>query len=376
MFLTVVDKHQPQQTTHRILLCGPSRYAVSGVATHLNQLLESSLAKLYILQHFQVGSEGRNESVAKKILRYLKSPFLLAVSIARFRPDIVHLNSSLDQKSYWRDLVYLIVAKVFRCRVVYQVHGGELPAKFLGRSKLAQFFLRWSLGLPDVVVLLAEVERKEYLEFDAGKRICVIPNAINLDEYKLVVPKTFTNNLVRLGYIGRLAADKGIREVIEAMVLLLDDGIANIHLTIAGSGPYEDELRALVNNSGIGNLVAFVGPIFHEEKLEFWNNIDIFVFPTYHNEGLPYTVLESLASGTPQITTRVGGIADVITDGVQGLLIEPHSSVLAANAIKELLDDGERFHNMSVAAIKRAHENYSVERLATQFDNLYNELLV
>ena len=109
-----------------ILMCGPSRAAVSGVATHLNQLFDSSLSENYALIQFQVGSEGRNEARLRKMLRYLLSPIEFVVALIRFRPAIVHLNTSMEAKSYWRDLVYLCAARLFRRKVVYQVHGGGL----------------------------------------------------------------------------------------------------------------------------------------------------------------------------------------------------------------------------------------------------------
>ena len=360
----------------RIIICGPSRDSVSGVATHLNQLFRSSLAQDYSLLQFQVGSEGRNEVLLRKIFRYLTSPMSLAATIIRFKPNILHLNSSLEVKAYWRDLVYLIIARMLRCSVVFQVHGGEIPCRFLGRNRWAQKFLRWSLDLPDALVLLAEVERKSYQEFSVGKRVFVIPNAIDLEEYRFKLPKVFNSDVLRLGYIGRIAADKGIREVIEAMNILKKQGMTKLQLTVAGSGPFEAELVAMVAELGMGENVKFVGAVFGEQKLLFWNSIDVFIFPTYHREGLPYTVLEALASGTPQITTPVGGIPDAINNGVEGLIVASHEPQLIADGISELLGDTERLRNMSKAALKRACEHYSIVRLARQFDDLYQELLV
>ena len=154
-----------------------------------------------------------------------------------------------------------------------------------------------------------------------------------------------------------------------------DRGVSGLHLTIAGSGPYEPELRSLVNDLGMEKRVEFIGAVFAEDKLRFWNSIDIFSFPTYHREGLPYTVLEALASGTPQITTPVGGIPDAVRDGVEGMIITSHEPRLIAEAIRELQSDAIRLSKMSRAAIKRAHEQYSVARLAQQFITLYRELL-
>lgn len=365
----------PKNKVKRVMLCGPSRDSVSGVATHLNQIFGSALARKYSLVQFQVGSEGRGEGAVGKLIRLLTSPFVLFVSVLRHRPDIVHLNSSLEPKAYWRDLAYLLAAKALGCKVVYQVHGGAPPHLFLGHNILTQSFLRWSLNLPDVLVLLAEVEREAYRLFNAGKCVRVIPNAISLGEYATVEQKDYKRRPVRLGYIGRLADDKGVKEVIQAVAILRQRGFDYLRLYIAGSGPYEEELRQMVWDFELGTVIEFVGPVFGEDKIRFWREIGVFVFPTFHKEGLPYTVLEAMASGTPVIATKVGGIPDVITHGVQGLLIESHDPQSVANAIGELLSDDQRLHSMSEAAIRRAHAKYGVERLSQEFDRLYQEVL-
>ena len=364
-----------KSTGRRILLCGPARDSVSGVATHLNQLFCSSLAQKYSMQQFQVGSEGRSEGGASKLFRLVTSPFFFFIKILRYRPDIVHLNSSLEPKAYWRDLTYLIVAKTLGRRVVYQVHGGALPFTFLGNKSLQQSFLRWTLNLPDVLVLLAEVEREAYRAFNAGKCVRVIPNAIDLDEYAAIGRKNYNGDLIRLGYIGRLADDKGVRESICALAILRQRGLEHLRLNIAGSGPFENQLRRIVKDLQLEDIVEFVGPVFGEDKIRFWQETEIFLFPTFHKEGLPYTVLEAIASGTPVIATRVGGIPDVIQDGVQGLLLDAHDPEAVATAIETLINDPDRLRSMSGAAMDRARDHYGIDRLARQFDEMYQEIL-
>lgn len=358
----------------RIILLGPSLQAVSGVSTHLNQLFGSSLADEYQLVHFQVGSEGKCENVFQKLQRFLLSPFALAVKIIAVAPDIVHLNTSIDQKGFWRDAVYLMVAKLLRKQVVYQVHGGELPQQFFEGNQFLTGFFRWLLSRPDAVVLLASVEREAYEQFTEFKRLLVIPNAIDLDDYTGRDETKSESGSIRLGYIGRLDHSKGIFEAIEALNILRKAGVENATLSIAGSGPAEEDLRGQVKLLGLDKEVIFAGALFGQQKKNFWEQTDIFVFPTYR-EGLPYTVLESLASGTPMVTTRVGGIGDVIKDGVHGIFVEPHDAARVAAAIKRMIEDSEGTQKMSIECVARAREFYGIDRLARQFSELYKSLL-
>lgn len=360
----------------RVLLCGPSREAVSGVSTHIDQIFRSSIATKYSLCQFRVGSEGRREPPLQRLARFVASPLALAREIVRLRPEIVHLNTSLVPKAYWRDLLYLVVTKIVRCKAVYQVHGGELPCEFLGRSVCAQRFLRWSLRIPDVIVLLAEIERKAYEDFALPTPIHVIPNAINLDEYRTATPKSFEEPRTIVGYIGRLAVEKGIAEAIRALAILRRAGIDSVLFRIAGSGPDERELRELVHREGVSDAVEFLGPVFGDAKIRFWQGIDLFLFPTKHKEGLPYTILEAIASATPVLTTRVGGIPDVIEDGVHGTLLSECDPASIAAALRSLLADRQRLRSMSSAALQHAREHYGIDRLAAQFDRLYQEMRV
>lgn len=355
-----------------VLLLGPSLNAVSGVSTHLNQLFGSELASEFNLMHFQIGSEGRQEGKIQKLWRFVFSPFLLAANIIATKPDIVHLNTSLEPKSFWRDVAYLLVAKLLRKRVVYQVHGGELPERFFNGNRLLTAFLRKLLTWPDAVVLLASVEYDAYRAFTVCKQLSVIPNAIALPDDP---EKSFDHDPVRLGFIGRLADNKGAFEAIHALSLLRKNSVNHLHFTIAGSGPSETELRSLVKSLALDDVVTFAGAVFGNEKDRFWQQTDIFIFPTYHREGLPYTVLESIASGTPMVTTRVGGIPDVIQDGVHGIFVEPHDPAAVATAIKNLIEDKEKLQRMASASISRAREFYGVDRLAHQFSELYGVLI-
>ena len=154
-----------------VLILGPDRGAVSGVSTHVNLLLESTLGERFEMLHFQVGSEGRDESPLARMLRIVVSPVAMAIAILLRRVDVVHINTSLKPLAYWRDTSYLFVARLLRVRVVYQVHGGSLQ-EFCRRRALFTRFLKWTLSLPDVVVVLAEVEMNAYRRLTRTKKWC------------------------------------------------------------------------------------------------------------------------------------------------------------------------------------------------------------
>src|SRR5207253_9488038 len=98
-----VNRSNAQGQRPVVLLLGPSREAISGVSTHVNALMGSTLADAFDLEHFQVGSEGRRENALAKLLRFAFSPLGLMAAIFRFDAALVHLNPSLNAKAFWRD---------------------------------------------------------------------------------------------------------------------------------------------------------------------------------------------------------------------------------------------------------------------------------
>jgi glycosyltransferase involved in cell wall biosynthesis len=354
-----------------VLLLGPSREAISGVTTHLNCLLGSRLASRFELVHFQVGSEGRNEGAAGRLARLLASPFTLAATILRLNAGLVHINSSLNAKAYWRDLAYLLVARLCGASVLYQVHGGRLD-EFAPRG-LAAAFVSASLRLADAVVVLSRAQLAVFRQRLSGHAVDVVANGIDCAPYmrcNRAAPEPAQP--LRIIYIGRLAPGKGLVETIEAMRIVRLRGVS-ARLVLAGSGPEEARLRRHAREAGLLREVAFVGPAWGAHKAELLSQADVLVLASYA-EGLPYSLLEAMAAGVVPIVTPVGAIPDVVTEGEQGVFVAPRDADAIAQAIARLAADRAALARMSAAGRACVSAGYSLERVARDFSRLYWDL--
>ena len=354
-----------------VILLGPSREAVSGVSTHLNLLLGSALPRQFDLMHFQVGSEGRREGLLRKAARLLASPFLLAASIVRHGAAVVHVNTSLDSGAYWRDLAYVALSKLCGARVVYQVHGGALPAEFFAGSRLLSAWLRATLAWPDVVVVLASMEAQAYRAYVPRQNVALVPNGI--DRAAFLGRRAARSGPLGLLYIGRLIATKGLYESLEALAAGRALGV-QARLVIAGGGPEEARLRARVRELQLDEHVSFAGPAFGERKARLLAEADVLLLPSYHAEGLPYALLEGMAAGLVPIVTRIGAIPDVVPDELHGQFVPPGDAGAIVAAIRALERDRERLMRMSPACRARVASAFTVERVAADFAALYAAL--
>jgi len=356
-----------------VLVLGPHRAAVSGVSTHVNTLLASGLADDFSLIHFQVGGEGLKESRAGQVARQASSPFRLAAAILRRGAAIAHINSSLNARAYWRDLVHLLVAKACGARVLFQVHGGKLPADFCGNNRLLAALLRRTLRIPDAIVVLGSIELDAYQRFVRREQVVALPNGIDCLPYaSLLRERPDPAVALRLAYVGRLAREKGLYELLTGLKLAHAAGV-RARLVIAGAGPEEEELRRFVAAADIGHAVSFAGPVCGAGKSALFAQSDLFALPS-HAEGLPYALLESMAAGVPAIVTRVGAIPDVVLEGVHGLFVPLHDPQAIAHAIARLDADRELLAQMGAACRKRIAASYSVERLAGDVRRLYADM--
>lgn len=361
-----------------VLLLGPLRSAVSGVSTHLNLLFGSALAGRFRMVQFQVGSAGRQETRPGWLARLLASPFQLAAAIVRHGVTIVHINTSLDAKAYWRDLVYVLVAKACGARVLYQVHGGAVGA-FCGTQRLlaaaTRLALRTSLRWPDVVVVISQIEYEAVSALAPRQRVVLLPNGTDIEALAARHPDAATRHgPLRMLYIGRLVRTKGLYESLQAMAQLRARGV-DTRLAIAGSGVEEEGLRREVERLKLQEAVGFAGPAFGERKRALFEEAQVLLLPTYHREGLPYALLEGMAAGLVPVVTRVGAIPDVVEPDVHGVFVPPRDPEALARALGALAADRARLARMSEASRERVATSYSVERLAGDFTALYRVLV-
>jgi glycosyltransferase involved in cell wall biosynthesis len=160
-------------------------------------------------------------------------------------------------------------------------------------------------------------------------------------------------------------------DVLRAFRLLRDRGI-EATLCMVGDGPEREELERLAGELGLMRDCLFPG--YQEDVAPFFAAFDAFVLPS-GNEGTPVTAIEALASGCPVVATRVGGVPDVVSDGVDGLLVEPGDREALADALARLAADPELRRRMGEAGRERVLPRYAVERLIEDVDGLYRRLL-
>jgi glycosyltransferase involved in cell wall biosynthesis len=176
---------------------------------------------------------------------------------------------------------------------------------------------------------------------------------------------------IRIGVLSRLVPLKRIDAVIEATAQLAASGI-EIQTEICGEGPSEPALRELVDRLGIIGRVRFLG--WRTDTQALLSKWHLLAMPSMY-EGFPIAALEAMANGRAVLASRVGGLSELIDDGVTGTLIPAGDTDALVQSIRDLALDRPRLLKMGYEGWKRVHAHFSNDRMAQQTIALYDRLL-
>jgi colanic acid/amylovoran biosynthesis glycosyltransferase len=268
--------------------------------------------------------------------------------------------------------VGLVLHAFFPCTMSLTVHG---PDEFYNAK---EHFLREKIDAVDFMVCIGRFARSQVMKLSPGSRwhkFDICPLGVD-PELFVPAPRKDEGQPFNILCVGRLTPAKGQRVLIDACRLLRDQG-RSFRLVVVGAGPDENELKALVREYGLQDLVEFTGPLNQDQVIARYAKADAFALPSFA-EGIPVVLMEAMASGVPCVTTRITGIPELIRDGIDGLLVTPSDSAELADALVALMDDPELRKDLARTGRERVvaeyHLSHNVDRLAETFKRRFREM--
>lgn len=295
----------------------------------------------------------------------------LARILRQQRVQIVHVHG-------YKATVFCALARLwYNFAMVKTEHG--LPEPMVGRPLLV-FRERLYHFLENVatrmtvatICYVTEDLRAHSAPHPAGLRVTIIPNGVaDMDRAQFEHPPELHEDWFNLAIVGRLDTVKGHHVAIEALTTLAAP--SNVHLHIIGVGPREAALRQLCERCSIMDRVHFLG--FRRDVYNYIAHSDALLMPSLH-EGLPYTLLEAMALGTPIIASRVGGLAEVLSDSDAGILVAPGDSAALAKAIVTLSSSLELQQRLRQNSQRLQRAKYSVGVMTDLYCGVYRDSLI
>ena len=300
--------------------------------------------------------------------RNLSVKFASAISLAAYFKDAIKLASRADVIcSHWlvpSCLIGALLSRMLNKPHIAIEHSGALHllAGMRGGARLARFIID---GCHRVVTVSEDLKQKLLaLCPDASGKVEVIPMGVQPRES---VRNTQTELEKTILFIGRLTEVKGVDVLLKAM-----QGVNEAQLLIAGDGEQRNALETLAQNLSVN--AKFLGQVEATSRDMLLSSCAAIVIPSRvladgRTEGTPVVCLEAMAAGLPVVASSVGGLAEVIVDGHNGLLFEPENHVMLAEKLKLVSSDAQLRRKLSRNARLTACD-YSWSRIGARFSQI------
>lgn len=320
--------------------------------------------KVYSLKLHGTITEDSATKISKLI--YLKAAPAVKKMIAAFKPDLVHAHYA---SSYG-----LLGALSGFHPFVLSVWGDDI-FYFPNKSFLHRELIKYNLRKADKILSTSHVMAKETAKY-TRQAIAVTPFGIDLNRFRpMQVESIFGENDVVIGTIKWLDQPYGIEFLLKAFKLLETKyPLLPLKILIVGSGPLEKSLKNLAKTLDIESKTVFIGRINVDEVPKYHNMLTVFVsLSVWDSFGV--VNIEAAACEKPVVVTDVGGLPEVVEDGVTGFVVPPKNPEKAAAAIEKLILDKDLRVKMGRAGRKRVAKLYNWEENVKQMINIYEGLM-
>jgi len=296
----------------------------------------------------------------------------LAVLLARGKASIVHINVSEDG-SFWRKAAVQALADLFSCPTVVHLHGATF-IEFFNKGVLSRAISRWLFDRCDIALVLGESWR-DFLVREVGtdpQKVRVLYNAVPDVGADLPTREAPPEGaIISLLVLANLSERKGIGTVLRACRILKEQGV-RFRVTLGGGGDV-DGYRALAAELGVAEECSFLGWVSREQAHGFIRSHDMLLLPSTH-EGLPMVILEALSAGLPVVTTPVGSIPEVLTDGETARIVPVNDPPALAQAVTDLASHPALYARLSKEGRRLFLEKFVIEAYGRSLQELYVEL--
>lgn len=344
----------------KVLMIGPDRSVHGGISGVVNNYYAAGLDRKIDLYYIGTMVDGTKlRKLFKAMEAYLRFLFQLP------KYQIVHVNMSSDS-SYYRKSIFIRTARKYGKKIVLHQHGGDFEGFYYKENNdKGRRRIRNVLEKADVFLVLAPVWKEFFGNIINEGKIIVLPNSIALHPLQ---EKRYGQH--KLLFLGRICKTKGVGELLEALPFLKEK-YPDIKVYLGGI--WEDkELKAIAGQ--FPDEVVSLGWVSGEEKGKYLSMCDIFVLPSYF-EGQPVAVLEAMAASCAVVAAGVGGIPQMIENGINGILVEPESMDALCAGLDKALSDPDLCKRLGEKAREKVKKEFSIYKNMEKLLQIYGEVL-
>lgn len=345
-------------------MCGSTIETTGGMAAVAKNYLEyagwGEYHITYIPTHF-----ATNKYI---LICYFCIRYVQIVSLALFGGyRIAHLHVS-ERGSFWRKAFLTKTLKAMGIKVILHHHGSCFEEFYAACSDNRKKYINKILKLADLNIVLGQHLVKAVKEKAPEARVAILYNAV-----RTYAENPYNDKAKYILHLGCLGKRKGTYDLLKSIKKL--DGLIDedICFLLCGDGAVE-EVAQKVREYGIAHRIGHIGWIGKRQKENLLAQTMIHVLPSY-NEGLPMSILETMAYGIPNVSTEVAAIPEVITDGINGFLITPGDTEALSRKLYSLIVNSDLRKRFSSASYEAIASRFSLHDNMDVLKRIYEDLM-
>lgn len=346
-----------------LIMVGPDPEGLGGISRVVRTWKEGNLFQYFNVRYVSSVSDHSGNKL-RDLLRAVVS-FLKASWKHR---GYVYIHTA-SHNSFYRKSIFLLISMVLKKRVILHIHPAYFLvflANFRGFKKL--FFFSLLNRVHTFIVLTAGIKRDLQAIFPR-KSIHVLSNPVALE--RMTNRHGIMRRKDRLLYLGWYNRLKGVYDLVDAAGMLVERGY-NFQLDFYGTKETA-ELRDYVKSKRLEQVASVNGWADDEEKLKALYGSALLILPS-HTEGIPNVILEAMATKTPIVSTHVGGLKEILVDGLNAVIAEPGNPVDLSRKIAYMLDNEEDRTKLAECAYREIKAKYDLPVIKEKFEQILSDI--
>ena len=306
----------------------------------------------------------------KKLFDFIKQLICIWKAVRKVNPQLCYVTPNAKGGAFYKDFIVIMLLKIMKQKIIIHYHNKGVATR---QNKILDNFLYRQFFKNLKVILLAEVLYEDIKKYVPRKDVFFCPNGIP-DVKDTIIYKKHNHTKAQILFLSNMIASKGVWELVKACSLLKESGVDfKCHFVGKWNDITEKEFNIKIHQQKLEDYIIAHGAKYGKDKIQFFQNTDIFVFPTYYpNECFPIVLLEAMQQGLPCISTNEGGIPNIIDQGKTGFVIEKNDPQQIADKINYLINHQEVCKQMG----ENGYKKYQKEFTLNTFENRLKDILI
>ena len=351
-------------TSKKVLIIGPDyRNHRGGIGAVINEH-----KKLFIHSKFYCSYKVLSswKSILYSLFKIILFPFYL---LFNSNIKIIHLHGA-SRGSFYRKYYYFFISKkIFNKKVIYHIHGGEFHLFIKESSKFLIKHINIMIYKSDIIIVLSDWWVDYFKNQFPDKKITKLDNSVPIQSF---INRSSPSKKVSFLFLGLISKNKGCYEILDVAERLVQRKV-DFEINLGGNGE-TDKLCKIITEKNLNKYVNYLGWLTGDKKSEIFKQNNVYLLPS-KNEGLPVSILEAMSYGLPIISTKVGGIPEMIEENKSGFIIEPGDLNALEEKMMYFIENKDKINQMGNISKTIVDNKFSNEIVQKQLTELYNELL-